>query len=350
MANRKDLTIIESTYRIELRTLLKYHDLSHALYNKKTILLETDLVEFTFPILTAHDFEDFDLEKRAAYVFFPEKQCVTEYALTQAEDFEVFRHVETMLCIANQYLYQDLPLLKNSGLDFEFENFVNNSNEVPGRTLLQLAREELKSLMSLLYLRDVESELCRITFDKCLQGTKIDKEFQVTFDNREKKIDAIADKNAKAEFKTIMDAIISHKFEMLKQSANPIILDLIFDTEYFGKKKLELTHESIKALYDKISPNTSNRQSSNENLFRGLLANKLNSYINDELRKKGNAVGVADTSMRLLIYSILLSFGLIDFDMMETYTTNKEKADYIKHLPSKPDKLPQIRPIPKKQN
>jgi len=147
MANRKDFTIIESTYRIELRTLLKYHDLSHALYSKKRILLETDLVELTFPILIAHDFEDFDLKKRAAYVFFPEKQCVTEYALTQAEDLEVFRHVDTMLCIANQYLYQDLPLLKNSGLDFEFENFVNNSNEVPGRTLLQLAREELKSLM-----------------------------------------------------------------------------------------------------------------------------------------------------------------------------------------------------------
>lgn len=229
----------------------------------------------------------------------------------------------TLLGIVDSYIDHDYRL---GYIQTEMQDDAETTRQADDY-LLGEAREQLKQLRNLLYIRDIYQGKTSIRFEcetvssenKPVKDKEMSTEITIGSDQKELLDVAI---------KTNFDAIITNPY-------NPYLQNLCY-----SRNGIEATYDSVNNAYEQFrKPETGKtREVSKDNLFRGKLVQVMKSFVREQALHPDKPV--LETTMHVKLFDVLLAFGWIDTDKANNYTSNKQKSDYIRHLPT--DGFPEI--------
>lgn len=218
-------------------------------------------------------------------------------------------HFETLLGIVDAYIqneyrvgYTHTPLQD----DIESTRKVDDS-------LLEEAREMLRQLRNLLYIRDVHKGKSKVKFE-CMHTEK----------GRERDKDTENSVEIKFIPREVLDTAIASVYQDIKANSYNDYLQSLF---YTLGKPLQPTFESADAAYERFRKKA--RKISKEVLFRGQLKSVMEPYIDFHA-----SVEPSKTTKSVMIYDIMTAFGLMEDSLIDKHSSNQHKTDYIKGLPS----------------
>jgi|GEM_PF-5574854 len=179
--------------------------------------------------------------------------------------------------------------------------------------LLEEARNSLRELRNLLYIRDVHTGKTKVKFE-CM------------FTEKGRELDKDTENSVEIKFipKEVLDAAINSVYQDIKASWHN---DYLQGLLYLSAKPLEPTYASANDAYEGFKKK--GKKTSKAVLFRGHLKSVMEPYID-----RYALVTPSKTTKSVMIYDILTAFGLMEDSLIDKHSTNQHKTDYIKGLPS----------------